>query len=313
MGEMNDNNQMNMNDNQMNNSNNNNQTNNNNNQFNNNNQTNNNNNNQFNNNNNNNQMNNNNQFNSNNQPNNNNNINKNNIPNSKFSNTPNFSQNSMNNNDKEREEMIKREYESLKEYNCSEHALRTTLNKLPSNINILKESGVSVGLTINPLVNNVEIPVVRYNDDEEIPRCGSCKAYINPFFTWTEGGDKWVCNMCKAKNVTLSYYYESFNKSGKRKDIGTRPEISTGSYEFYASKSFINEDKKQSRPVYIFAIDVSLASSNTGFLTSVVEGIKNSIKEGIEYEDNSKVSIYLLFFIKLLPNYNSLLIIIILI
>lgn len=202
-----------------------------------------------------------------------------------------FMQNSSNSGDNMREEMLKKEYEAIKQYNCNEVFLRPTVTKLPANVDTLKDSGVVIGLNINPLNSSVEIPVIKYNDDEEIPRCPTCKSYINPFLTWIEGGEKWICNMCKSKNVTLPYFYEALDKSGQRKDKGVRPEISNGSYEFYASRSFIGQDKPLMKPLFIFAIDVSLASSQSGYLTSVVEGIKQSIRDGIPYEENTKVAI----------------------
>lgn len=192
-------------------------------------------------------------------------------------------------NDNIREEMIKKEYEALKQSNCSDVFLRPTITKLPANVEALKESGIVIGLNINPLNSSVEVPIVKYNEDEEIPRCPTCKSYINPFFTWIEGGEKWVCNMCKTKNVTQTYFYEALDKSGQRKDKGTRPEITCGSYEFFATRSFVSPDKPLMRPLFIFAIDVSLASSQSGYLTSVVEGIKQSIKDGIPYEESTKV------------------------
>jgi len=199
--------------------------------------------------------------------------------------------NKSNSNDQMKEELLKKEFEELKSLNSETSVLRTTVTKLPANVDVLKESGVLLGLNICPLQGGDSIPLVKYNDEEEIPRCGGCKAYINPFFSWVEAGDKWICNMCKAKNVTLPYFFESFDKSGQRKDKGTRPEISAGSYEFYATKSFLNNDRPLNKPVYVFCLDVSLAASQNGYLSSAVESIKEAIKEGIPYEDNVKVAI----------------------
>lgn len=223
------------------------------------------------------------------------NINNNNINNTiggniKSPNTQYLNSSSKSNNDVMREEMIKKEFEVLSTYSSSNLIYRTSINKMPSNIETMKDSGIILGLNINPLNNTNPLPLIKYNEGEEIPRCNTCKAYINPFLKWVEGGDKWICNMCKGKNPTLPYYYEGFDKSGERKDKGTRPEISVGSYEFYATKSFISSDRPLNKPCYIFAIDVSIASSHTGYLSSVIEGIKTTIREGLPYEENTKVS-----------------------
>ena len=139
-------------------------------------------------------------------------------------------------------EIMLREYEKLKNFNSSESIMRLNVKTIPSNIEVFKESGITLGLTISPLANSSNIPIIKYKEDEEIPRCTSCKAYINPFFNWIEGGDKWICNLCKAKNITATYYYEPIDKTGQRKDIGSRPEIRVGSYEFFATKSFLGEN-----------------------------------------------------------------------
>lgn len=190
-------------------------------------------------------------------------------------------------------EIMLREYEKLKIFNSTESIMRLNVKTIPSNIEVFKESGITLGLTISPLANSSNIPIIKYKEDEEIPRCTSCKAYINPFFNWIEGGDKWICNLCKAKNITATYYYEPIDKTGQRKDIGSRPEISVGSYEFFATKSFLGENygKELPSPVYIFAFDVSLAAIGTGYLSSCIEGVKQSITEGFPFDVNSKVGI----------------------
>lgn len=189
------------------------------------------------------------------------------------------------------EELIAKEYETLSTYNSSTYALRCTVNKVPANIDIHKEANISIGLTITPLSKYVDPPVIKYENDYEIPRCAAttCRAYINPFNKWVEGGDKWICNMCKTKNVTQNYYFEGLDKSGERKDKGKRPEISEGSYEFIANSSYLSKDKAPKRPTYIFVIDVSLAASHNGFLTSSIEAIKNALSDLKDYEEDTKV------------------------
>ena len=191
------------------------------------------------------------------------------------------------------ETLVNKEYEALKEYNCSPYSIRSSVNVLPSNLEVLKESGVNIGITLTPMSKFASLPVITYENDQEIPRCcsPSCRAYINPFNQWIEGGDKWICNMCKYKNTTQNYYFESTDKSGERKDKGTRPEISTGSYEFIANSSYIDKKKKTKKPVYLIVLDVSLAAVHNGFLSSAVESIKSAIDEIYEYEEEIKIGI----------------------
>ncbi len=43
-------------------------------------------------------------------------------------------------------------------------------------------------------------PVAVVDYPEGPLRCTRCKAYVNPFFTFIEGGAKFVCNICEMKN-----------------------------------------------------------------------------------------------------------------
>lgn len=37
-------------------------------------------------------------------------------------------------------------------------------------------------------------------------RCKRCKAYINPFCTFFDNGNKWCCNLCRIANITPDGY-----------------------------------------------------------------------------------------------------------
>lgn len=185
------------------------------------------------------------------------------------------------------------EFDSLKQYNSHECFMRSTVGKFASSGFIFKESNVPHGIVISPLNPALEIPVVSYSEDREIPRCysNSCRAYINPFITWVEGGDKWICNICKMKNITEDYYFSALDKTGNRKDLGKRPEVSCGSYEFIANKTYMRKDRPQNSPTYVFVIDVSLASSVIGFLSSVIESIKACLNSNMnQYPERTNVS-----------------------
>lgn len=38
-------------------------------------------------------------------------------------------------------------------------------------------------------------------------RCGRCKAYMNPFMRWTDGGKTYVCNFCGQANPCPDVYF----------------------------------------------------------------------------------------------------------
>lgn len=195
--------------------------------------------------------------------------------------------------DNEKDEIIKKEYEKLSTYNSSLYAIRPTITSIPSTPELLKDANVPFGITINPLSKYIDCPLIEYENDAEIPRCDDkeCKAYISPFIKFIDEGDKWICNFCGSVNTTKNYYFEKFDKSGDRKDRGIRPEISVGSYEFIANSGYINKLRPQVRPTFVFVIDVSLASSVNGFLTSVIESIKAGVNEIIEYTEETRIAI----------------------
>lgn len=195
--------------------------------------------------------------------------------------------------DNEKDEFIKKEYEKLSTYNSSLYAIRPTITAIPSTPELLKDANVPFGITINPLSKYIECPLIEYENDAEIPRCDDkeCKAYISPFIKFIDEGDKWICNFCGSVNTTKNYYFEKFDKSGDRKDRGIRPEISVGSYEFIANSGYINKLRPQVRPTFVFVIDVSLASSVNGFLTSVIESIKAGVNDIIEYTEETRIAI----------------------
>jgi len=51
-----------------------------------------------------------------------------------------------------------------------------------------------------------------------IIRCRRCRAYINPFVLWTEGGRRWKCNLCHLVNDTPNEYVCGLDANGKRFD-----------------------------------------------------------------------------------------------
>jgi protein transport protein SEC24 len=194
---------------------------------------------------------------------------------------------------KEAEDIAKKEYESLKKFNCSKNFLRLTTDKLPANSVLLKDAAFPVGMIINPFCyQEGDLPNVNYGE-KEIPRCFSsqCRAYINPFVKWIEGGEKWVCNICKYINTTEDYYYAKLDKYGYRVDRNEKPDLCLGSYEFVANRTYMKKDKLPNHPVFIFIIDVSLVSSQNGFLSAVLESIKDTINtDVIPHPDRTKIA-----------------------
>jgi protein transport protein SEC24 len=106
-----------------------------------------------------------------------------------------------------------------------------------------------------------------------------------------DGGERWICNICKCVNTTADYYFSKLNQYNIRADSGTRIELANGSYEFIANKTYAKNTKPSEYPVYVFLIDVSLSAVNNNFLNAVIESIKDTIVNECFQYDKTKVAI----------------------
>ncbi|RKO83219.1 Sec23/Sec24 trunk domain-containing protein, partial [Blyttiomyces helicus] len=109
-------------------------------------------------------------------------------------------------------------------------------------------------------------------------RCNRCKAYINPFFIFFDGGRKFKCNLCAFDNEVPSNYFVNLDMNGRRIDADSRPELKKGTVEFVASKEYSNRPAKPAS--YIFAIDVTWNSLQSGMLARCVQAIKELLYSG---------------------------------
>jgi len=58
----------------------------------------------------------------------------------------------------------------------------------------------ALSLTLVPTLSATrKIPIANFGESGII-RCRRCRAYINPFITFTESGRKWQCNLCDYVN-----------------------------------------------------------------------------------------------------------------
>ena len=71
------------------------------------------------------------------------------------------------------------------------------------------------------------VPVVDYGDAGPI-RCIRCRAYINPFFSFLDGGRSFQCNLCGMVNPTPSECFCELDQNGYRRDHAERRELCRG-------------------------------------------------------------------------------------
>lgn len=171
--------------------------------------------------------------------------------------------------------------------NSSPKFTRLTMNNIPFSAEGLSSTGLPLGLVAQPLAKlepgELEIPVLDFGDVGP-PRCRRCRAYINPFMMFRDGGSKFVCNLCTYPNDTPSEYFCATTPQGVRVDRDQRPELSRGTVEFLVPKEYWTKE-----PVglnWLFVIDVTQEAFNKGFLEAFCEGILAALyaPEGSEGE-----------------------------
>ena len=207
-----------------------------------------------------------------------------------------MSQNNLNDNSTEEEYIqIKNEFESkIKPLNCSSEYISTTTNIFPSNIETLNKLSLPISISLCPMKDTgIELPFINYGDNN-IPRCPNrnCRAYLNPFVKFIDGGEKWICNICGQINNTDDYYYKDVDKNGIRLDINEKPELCCGSYEFFANKAYWKKGRNPSEALYIFIFENSNGAIDNGFFNACVESIKDVVSNESFYNgNNTKISI----------------------
>ena len=187
--------------------------------------------------------------------------------------------------------VIYQDYSSkIKPLNSSQNYISCSSEIFPSDEPTLSQLGIPITLSLSPISHNESedsIPLINYGSNE-IPRCKNkdCEAFLNPFVKFIESGEKWICNFCDKENDTEDYYFCDFDKNGERLDIDTKPELSCGSYEFVAKKSYYKKNKSPTRALFMFLLETSMSAINSGFLEACIEGIKDVVNNDNFYNEN---------------------------
>lgn len=106
-------------------------------------------------------------------------------------------------------------------------------------------------------------------------RCQRCKAYVNPYFAFKDGGMTVECNLCSFTNQVPINYQSALNEFGQRRDRLERSELQYGAYEFRAPATY--SARPPLDPTFVFVIDVSQFSHPLGLFQQVVQSVKMSL------------------------------------
>ncbi|KAG7448674.1 CPII coat sec24 protein [Guyanagaster necrorhizus] len=166
---------------------------------------------------------------------------------------------------------------------------RSTLNVIPTTSSVLSKSKIPLALVITPYrtLNEGEEPVPVVTDTV-IARCRRCRTYINPYVQFIDGGNRWRCCMCNMSNEVPQMFDwdQARNQPGDR---WARAELNHGVVEFVAPTEYMVRPPQPA--VYIFLIDVSHASVQSGMVATATRTILENLDRIPDENGRTKVAI----------------------
>ncbi|GAO48120.1 hypothetical protein G7K_2304-t1 [Saitoella complicata NRRL Y-17804] len=176
------------------------------------------------------------------------------------------------------------DFAAVDQGNANPKFARLTMTNIPATDALLEGTHLPFGMVIQPMAalrhDEESVPVLQPAGGP--PRCRRCKAYINAFCSFVEGGSKWVCNMCSFPNDVASEYFAPVDFTGRRMDIDQRPELCKGSVEFVVGKEYYSREPGPLH--YIFAIDVSESAVKKGIPELAADALRRTLYGGPEVE-----------------------------
>ena len=92
-------------------------------------------------------------------------------------------------------------FAAMDQGNCSPKFMRLTTYCMPATEEVANASRMPIALNIQPFAqlrsDEERVPLANTGESGP-PRCKTCRAYINPWCLFVEGGMKWICSLCGA-------------------------------------------------------------------------------------------------------------------
>ncbi|CAH8607184.1 unnamed protein product [Schistosoma haematobium] len=152
---------------------------------------------------------------------------------------------------------------------CAPCFIRSSLYSVPNSSDLLKTVGIPFSLTISPFAvqHTEDMNVVISDMGPQGPvRCVRCKAYMNPFMNFIDGGRRFQCPLCNGLTEVAAEYFAHLDHTGRRVDAGQRPELCLGSYELLATAEYCKNNQLPLPPAIIFLLDVSQSAIRSGLV-----------------------------------------------
>ncbi|KAJ7509502.1 protein transporter SEC24 [Mycena galericulata] len=165
-----------------------------------------------------------------------------------------------------------------------------TLNAVPQTEPLLHKVQIPLGLVITPyptLPDRVTdaVPTI---EDGVIARCRMCRAYINPYVHFIDGGNRWRCSLCAAANDVP----ETFDWSrvvNRPRDRYSRIELNNTVVDFVATPEYLRSAPQA--PTYVFLIDVSHGAITSGVFATSIRTISEHLGSIANDQLRTKVTI----------------------
>eukprot|EP01125_Pyxidicula_operculata_P016955 TRINITY_DN5895_c0_g1_i3.p1 TRINITY_DN5895_c0_g1~~TRINITY_DN5895_c0_g1_i3.p1 ORF type:complete len:883 (+),score=236.06 TRINITY_DN5895_c0_g1_i3:49-2697(+) len=188
-------------------------------------------------------------------------------------------------------------------YNASPRFIRVSTYSFPNNNDLLKSSNIPLSMVIQPFAEvgagEAPVPLVDMGPDGPI-RCNRCRAYINPFVTFTNGGAKYNCGFCGLSNDVPPSYYSPL-LGNQRQDIASRVELWRGSVDFVATAQYKKDNKDPLPPTYLFCLETTQRSVQSGMVDTFALALQRLLPALFE---DSKVKIGIITFDSTVSFYN---------
>ncbi|PVF93867.1 hypothetical protein CPB86DRAFT_876799 [Serendipita vermifera] len=183
---------------------------------------------------------------------------------------------------------------------------RCTINAVPTTSSLLSKTKLPFALVITPHRSVPSAPLPADGATEETPgldpsdepvpivadqviaRCRRCRAYINPYVMFIDGGSRWKCIMCNVSNE-VPQEYDWDRATNSQIDRWSRPELNRSVVEFVAPTEYMVRPPQP--PVYVFLLDVSAAGVQSGMLATATRTILESLDRIPNVDGRTKVAI----------------------
>ncbi|XP_064620101.1 protein transport protein Sec24C-like isoform X2 [Lineus longissimus] len=177
--------------------------------------------------------------------------------------------------------------------NANPRFIRSTMYNLPCTQDMQKECHIPIAMTITPFarLDDKERPLPLVDLGEMGPvRCNRCKAYMNPYMQFIDGGRRFQCCFCTCSTEVPAEYFAHLDHTGRRVDSYDRPELCLGSYEFVATKEYCRNNQTPKPPAFVFMIDVSYNAVKSGLVHLICERLKDDVLINLPKESGMEES-----------------------